>query len=265
MKNKTKKILAGVGLGLVGMGALTGCSMSEEQKNALDSVVNKADEIIQLVDTQNKMLSKESAYEMIVLSTNAFQMGLINEVNMVAKSKYYSNYFEEELEEESHGQEIKYKVENNVKKFSLIGFNDTDKQTNNLYADFNNDKYFQWENNEEAQPVNKDIAYELTVAGQVMNAFFVDSLSDPEDIYDIDVLEDGSYSFMCLQEYDVSHYTYIKRFKIEIKDNLLQKYEEWSVEKNNETGDISSWHMYSEFKYDNIDFTEFDAKVATLN
>lgn len=57
MKNKTKKILAGACLGLVGMGALTGCAMSDEQKTALDKVVGKADEIISLIEKQNKELT----------------------------------------------------------------------------------------------------------------------------------------------------------------------------------------------------------------
>ena len=64
MKEKIKKILAGIGMGAV-LGSsgliMTGCGMTDEQQKALDSVVNKADEIIELVDSQNKELSYSEA------------------------------------------------------------------------------------------------------------------------------------------------------------------------------------------------------------
>ena len=69
MKNKTKKILAGACLGLVGMGALTGCSLNDDQKKALDLITEKSDEIVNLLEKNmqltNSKLSKEEAYKEI--------------------------------------------------------------------------------------------------------------------------------------------------------------------------------------------------------
>ena len=50
MKSKTKKILAGACLGLIGMGALTGCGLSADQQAALDLVTEKTDSIINLLE-----------------------------------------------------------------------------------------------------------------------------------------------------------------------------------------------------------------------
>ena len=74
MKRNGKKLLAGVGLALVGGMTIAGCGMTEEQQAALDKVVDKADEIIELVDSnmsmQNAKLSKEEAAEKIMLARN---------------------------------------------------------------------------------------------------------------------------------------------------------------------------------------------------
>ena len=63
MKNNTKKILAGICLGLVGMGCLTGCAMSDEQKAALDLVTEKTDKIVDLLEDNmeynNKKISQK--------------------------------------------------------------------------------------------------------------------------------------------------------------------------------------------------------------
>ena len=71
MKDKTKKMLAGIGLGAA-LGTsgifMTGCSMSDEQQAALDSIVSKADEIIELVDNQNKELSYAEAIRLFEYS-----------------------------------------------------------------------------------------------------------------------------------------------------------------------------------------------------
>ena len=61
MKNKSKKILAGIGIGVMGALALTGCSMSDEQQAALDKVVGKVDKVIELVENQNRELSHAEA------------------------------------------------------------------------------------------------------------------------------------------------------------------------------------------------------------
>lgn len=69
MKNKTKKILAGACLGLVGMGALTGCSINSEQQAAIDMAVSKADELIELVEKTSESLTKEDVNKLLELLT----------------------------------------------------------------------------------------------------------------------------------------------------------------------------------------------------
>ena len=74
MKNKTKKILAIAGLGLVGASCLTGCGLSEEQQSALDKLVGSADKLIELTEDnmakQNAKLSKEEVVEKIIIARN---------------------------------------------------------------------------------------------------------------------------------------------------------------------------------------------------
>ena len=52
MKNKGKKILAGVALGVMGAMALTGCSSSEQ--TTLDTAMNKADKLIEVIEEKNE-------------------------------------------------------------------------------------------------------------------------------------------------------------------------------------------------------------------
>lgn len=63
MKEKSKKIMAGLGIGLAlaSGGMLTGCSMSDEQQAALNSVIDKTDQIVELLDKQSKTLSQAEA------------------------------------------------------------------------------------------------------------------------------------------------------------------------------------------------------------
>ena len=50
-KNKGKKILAGVALGVMGAMALTGCSSTEQ--TALDDAMNRADKLIEVLNNPN--------------------------------------------------------------------------------------------------------------------------------------------------------------------------------------------------------------------
>ena len=83
MKKKTRNILAGTCLGIVGMGCLTGCSMSAEQQTALDLITDKADEIVDLLEKNmefnNTKLTKEEAAEKILLARNNASLGLYKE------------------------------------------------------------------------------------------------------------------------------------------------------------------------------------------
>jgi hypothetical protein len=104
MKNKTKKIIAGLGLALVGGATLTGCSMTEAQQKALDKVVEKTDEIIELVANnmtmQNAKLTKEEAAEKIMLARNYFLSKNLN-VKMQMEQKFYETFYGNTVLEDS--------------------------------------------------------------------------------------------------------------------------------------------------------------------
>ena len=78
MKNKTKKILTGACLGLVGMGCLAGCSMNEEQQATLNKVVDKADEVLSLVEKQNKELTFSEAVRLYEFAETKLLVNLDN-------------------------------------------------------------------------------------------------------------------------------------------------------------------------------------------
>ena len=69
MKGKLKKILTGAALCFVGVGALTGCSITPEQQNALDAITNNTESLVESFDHylvgQNQKLDKETAYDML--------------------------------------------------------------------------------------------------------------------------------------------------------------------------------------------------------
>lgn len=53
MKNSGKKILASLALGVIGAMTLTGCSMTEDQQDALDTALTRSEELIEVLEEQN--------------------------------------------------------------------------------------------------------------------------------------------------------------------------------------------------------------------
>ena len=98
MKSKTKMILAGLALGVVGASALTGCAMTDEQQNALDKVVSKTDELVELIDKnmqyQNSQLSKQEAAEKLLIARNMFEFSKLDEFKITAILTNYVGYFD---------------------------------------------------------------------------------------------------------------------------------------------------------------------------
>ncbi|MBQ7351297.1 MAG: hypothetical protein IJW59_00305 [Clostridia bacterium] len=104
MKNKTKKILAGACLGLVGMGAMTGCSvkLTESQRDKIMSVVENSDtfmdESLDLLKESNEKLDKESAFGLLRLAikrlgTNAQDIFDNLKINVVTDWDATDGYF----------------------------------------------------------------------------------------------------------------------------------------------------------------------------
>lgn len=265
MKNKTKRILAGLGFGLVGAMTLTGCAMSDEQQAALDKVVNKADQIVALVEKQNKQLSKQNAYEMIVLSNNAFKLGLLEQVQIKVGGTDYDGYFEKKEADQPCDQRLKYKLKDGVKFYECTNYEEEGEWTLSVVADYNNDIYHYWNTDNESMELEYDDTTDFTIGGDLLD--FIDfSDCTQEDIYDITEQEDGSYKFTCFLEYEAAggNYFYTQRFDIVVKDNLVQKAEKYSLCERTSDNEITSSYCYAEFEYDNVDFSTLEAKYKQL-
>ena len=278
MKSKTKKILAGACLGIVGMGCLTGCSMSDEQKAALDLITDKSDEIVNLLEEnlnfQNTQLSKQEAYEMIVLSSNAFEFGFINKVQINHTYKNYYGYFEDLKDSEINV--IDYSNTNNIKYLNQKFVDGNDVRYNYYLADHENNIYLLW-NGEDYEETFEENSPEVTIGSSIGN--FVNSLIDistftSDNVYGVDILEDGTYNFSVLVDDEPytsgsTTYDYKKLYKITIKDNLLIKVEMYvSCTQNRDGGDIdfvTSHHDIVEFNYNaDMDFSVNETKPAEL-
>lgn len=272
MKDKTKKILAGVALGCIGATTLAGCSMSDEQQAALDKVVNKADEIVKLVENQNKQLSKQEAYEMIVFSDNVFKFGLVEDVEIKVSGKRYFNYFEKE-EDAPDDQTVKFRLKDNVKYFQLITYDeDRGEGTFNVIADYTNNIYHYWNTENETLTEENALTYEdsaiYTIGGNLLSFIkYADCTVD--DIVDIEVSEDNQYSFKFFKENTDENTGYVtsNMFNIIVKDNLIRKAEKYSVIEDLEAAlneiKIHSEYVCAEFNYDN-NFDNFVEKHNSL-
>ncbi len=63
--NKFAKCLTLLGVVLTGGALLSGCSLTPEQEASINDLTNHAGDIVQVIDKQNKQLSKKEAVEMI--------------------------------------------------------------------------------------------------------------------------------------------------------------------------------------------------------
>lgn len=127
MKNKTKKILATACMGLVGMGLLTGCSMTDEQKAALDLITEKSDEIVNLLEEnmqlQNSQLSKTDAVELVALAQTKLKLNIYDELYMKTTSTAYEGFFEKKLgAAQSNAPFVYYKKTDAMKYGALCDF-----------------------------------------------------------------------------------------------------------------------------------------------
>ena len=276
MKNKTKKILAGVGLGLVGMGCLTGCSMTDDQKAALDKVVNKADQIVSLVEKQNKQLTKQEAYEKIHMAYNAFQFGLVDQVSIKQTYDEYENYFEGAKEDQHYELEAHLRVKDNVKYFLRKEGQDKDY----LIADYNNDIYYIGDGTESYRFDEIDII-KKSIASLSEGVIDINKIS-MENIYDVSLNEDGACVFTIVINDEPyasgidsgAVYDYNELYKITIEDDLYRSVEHYlictstyGVEEDGSFTDmrVDSVKRVFEFDYESdIDFSDVEAKHNEL-
>ena len=98
-----------------------------------------------------------------------------------------------------------------------------------------------------------------------MSSFIVD-VTDPSEIYDIKYQDDGSYLFTCFKEETSLGCVTSSKYDIVVKDNLITKIEWVSVCESNTTPAtlVTSTYACAEFIYENVDFSDLDARVAAL-
>ena len=303
MKNKTKKILAGVGLGIVGMGCLTGCAMTDEQKAAIDLITEKSDEIVNLLEEnmqlQNAQLSKVDAVELVALAQTKLKLNIYDELYMKTTSAEYEGFFEKKLGyAQSNAPFVYYKKTDTMKYATLCDFDGSLQIIQK--ADFQNDIAYMY-NAQVDQKVEDEFSSGMFDLSSQVDPLSLIGLTHiaVDDIVNIETTEDG-YKFNILATvYNPnnnggieSHIvtTYIATFEI-TKDanfksgtfNVVNKsYTAEEVKKEggqvvlDEDGlpvlnddvfgcnDISSMTYNVEYQYEGIDFGFIDDKIAEI-
>lgn len=300
MKNKTKKIFATACLGLVGMGCLTGCSMSDKQKAALDLITEKSDEIITLLEEnmelQNAQLSKADAVELIALARTKLALSKYNEFCMKTSSMAYQGAFEKEL---GHAQgSAPYVYYKKTDKMKYVALCDFDGSLNSIKkADFENDTayYYGAKENQKQDLVYSSGMFDLssqidpfTILGLQIDISVEDivNIENTEKgykfnvlstIHDLDLLEEYKYfvdtlmaTFEVSRDADILSGTFEMVHKEYEEENLVIE-QDGSV-RVGENGlpdllgcnEIISLTYNIEYQYNNIDFKTFDDKIAEI-
>ena len=142
MKNKTKKILAGLALGVTGMAALTGCSgLTTEQQNQLNSALTKIDSLIDVMEEQKtNALTKEGVYAKLHFAKNQLLKFDLAKLKIFAKSTIYDNMFT--IKETSEGESIISYFSNNIEKY--VSVSSYDGSTSYAKKNYNNGKAYKY-------------------------------------------------------------------------------------------------------------------------
>ena len=269
MKNKTKKILAGACLGLVGMGCLTGCSMTDEQKKALDLITDKADEIVNLLEDNmefnNKNLSKAEAAEKILLGRNKFKFASFDQVEISMLQNTYYGMFEElesaYTDDEDTPWRMLYRKNGDEKVCATVVGDEWD---NIEISNFETDKHLSWNKGntsfENREYDSEDFTFDIFDLNLTQ---FVGPVITPELIKDVKTTEQG-YEFYIFtttaDEIECESKMYVSF------DGYITKWEMKALEFDDSIGgDLTSTYVEFNFKYNNVDFSALDQKIAELN
>lgn len=221
MKNRTKKILAGACLGIMGLGALTGCSMSEDQMKDINTKVDTSIEtfeqyvndqnknmqdIIDNLKAQNELLQKElnkekplSKEEALKIIKNARDFWISRELDAKLHydiTEYYGLY--DKMDYTASYDEY---ISKNKDGFIFAHTESYDDEIWSLYRkqDYINDVYYEYVETIAGQEVEREFTekeyHEVTA---LQNLIYMDvcggSLSKfitPDMIYNIENFEDG--------------------------------------------------------------------------
>jgi len=270
MKNKTKKFLAVACLGLVGMGALTGCAMSEEQKEALDLITQKSDSIINLLEKNmefnNTNLSKEEAAEKILIGRNNFKFANFDQFESSMISNHYYGVFDKLKDTYTSGESIPwrwlYRKDGNTELFVAAEGEVLD---GIKISDFAKNEHLEWDEGESSFS-----SREYETDDFVFDDFdgflsdFVASEITSNHIKDIITTENGyEFSIYVYSPDGAQNADVESRLSISF-DGFITKWICKCVMKNSETYEYESHYVEFNFKYSDVDFSKVDAKIAEL-
>ena len=152
MNKKFKKILATCCLGVVGCLGLAGCSLTSNQQEALDRVVESADNLTSSLEDyfalHNSSLNKEAVEEKLNIINLDFQMEAYDQVHMTYKRQLYEGVFD--VANGSQSIDIYIQNKDNVRK-SYINEKDIASDSGEeiiieeVYkSDFNENVFYTW-------------------------------------------------------------------------------------------------------------------------
>lgn len=235
MKNKTKKVLAGVALGVISVATLTGCDMSavdmEKWEKKADAVVetltdvntklteqneelidanNKYAEIVNQMNNDVSNITKKEALDKLLIARSRFLFQEYNQIKMDVDSKRYEGVFDrlKTGEYDWYQDSYTYKYDNNTKVFYEKSTTSNEIEEGLLKGDFSNNIYYEY--------FFDDGAWELGLShfdgtdsflkeySKVFDWFRICDLSvtkfTEDNVYDIQVIEGGYKITLCFTE-----------------------------------------------------------------
>ena len=283
MKSRTKKILAGIGLGIIGMGCLTGCSLTDDQQKALDLLSGKSDNIVSLLENNMELesseLSKVVAYEKISFAFDQFEFGMIDKFRLTYTNHNYKGYFDK-IQDKTKSV-FEYQFKDHVKYIqSNIESSDVNRNGySNMIFDYDNDYYVVYgkQGNKvqpdiELDPINNLSELEQYSLSSIMQVGIINiDVFSAEDIYNVEMTEEGSMNFYVryseesvgIPEGINGKVEYL--YKIQIKNNLIHKLERYLYRKtfnlDGEVMTVESNYITINYEYDvEIDFSSCKQK-----
>lgn len=267
MKNKTKKILAAACLGFVGAGCLTGCALNEDQKAALDLITEKSDEIIMLLEDNMKLtnskLSKQEAYEKIMLAINKLTVGMLDQVHISRSGEEYEGVFDKLNESHSRKYDAYYRKEGDKK---IIATLEDGEFQEIMVSDFGVNNHYAWENGQDSLQERTYRHSDFLISKyDISSDAGLDEIT-PDDIYDI-VVKDETYEFKVFYQSSVE--TGLMEVVVS-KDGYLLQVNYTGLEISDSGHGSDSYKTYNSYlttviyEYDNIDFSVVDAKLNEL-
>lgn len=267
MKNKTKKLIAGLGIGLTLAGGgltMTGCNLTEDQQAKLDSILNKADLLVEAVEDLKDNLSKEEILD---------EMGNLNErlegiENSLSREEMIKEVFD--LYKLSRNKLLvnKDNVWDNLKITTSCTTNEeyiqTDLNGKFCFYTFSNGKRVVYEENEirpsrgyfnEVTDFESTEQYSKVANNQINEVFAIYNAFNItiDSVLDCKILENGNYLLVAFGNYgnNIGYAECI--FEIEItKDAILvnMDYSTFMNEDDNEQGVGESYVLNINYKYE---------------